>query len=107
MRVRFYHFANKVLQIYDAQITRKELIFELIINMLYGFFANLMIPFIALKNDLGTLIAFTGYYYFLTYILNRAKYESKFARYVMLPIPCIIGAFLSYKVGYMLVNFFS
>ena len=36
----------------------------------------------------------------MKYILNRDKYETKLGRYVLLPIPCIIGAFLSYKVGF-------
>ena len=46
-------------------------------------------------------------FYFLSYILNRDKYESKFGRYVLLPVPCVLGAFASYKTGYLIFNLFS
>ena len=105
MRTRFIELTNKEIKIYDAEITLKELIFEFFVNFFYAYVANVTTPFIVQKYDFGVFIGFFIYYYFLSYILNRDKYESKFGRYILLPIPCILGAYVSYKTGYSLVNF--
>lgn len=104
MKARFIEITNKSIKIYDAQITIKELIFDFVINFLYAFAANLMVPFIVVKHDFGIFISFFLYYYLLSYILNRDKYESKFGRYIMLPVPCIFGAYFAIKIGYVIVN---
>ncbi len=107
MRARFISVVNKEIQLFDAETTLKELLFEFVANFLYAFVANVSTPFIVKKLDSGVFISFILYYFFLSYILNRDKYESKFGRYILMPIPCILGAYVSYKVGYIIVNLFG
>lgn len=107
MKERFIELTNKEIKVYDAETTPKELVFEFFINFLYAYVANVTTPFIVQKYDMGVFVGFFIYYYFLSYILNRDKYESKFGRYILLPVPCVLGAFASYKTGYLIFNLFS
>ena len=107
MKQRFVEITNKQIKVYDAETSFKEISFEFLVNFLYAYIANVTTPFIVQRYDLGVLFGFFIYYYFLSYILNRDKYESKFGRYVLLPVPCILGAFLSYKTGFIIVNFIT
>lgn len=104
MKQRFVEITNKQIKVYDADTTLKELIFEFFINFIYAFSANVMVPFIILKHDIGILLAFGLYYFLLSYILNRDKYESKLGRYILMPIPCILGAFTAIKLGYVIAE---
>jgi len=101
---RFFEITNKQIKVYDAETTPKELAIEFIINFAYAFVANIMVPFIVLKSDLGVFISFLMYAYMLSYILNRDKYESKLGRYIMMPIPYTLGAFTAIKIGYIIAN---
>ncbi len=99
---RFIEIKNKKIHVYDAETSYSELFNEFIINFVYAFAANIVVPFIVLKSDVGIFLSFGLYYYMLSYILNRDKYESKLGKYIMLPIPCILGAFSAIKIGYIL-----
>ena len=103
MTHRFIEF-NKKIKIYDAETTPKEILGECLINFIYGFVGNLMVPFIVSKSDFGIFISFGLYYFMLSYILNRDKYESKLGRYMLLPIPAVLGAYTAIKLGYVLTN---
>lgn len=104
MKYRFIEITNKQIKVYDADTTPKELVVEFITNFVYAFVANIMVPFIVLKSDLGIFISFLMYAYMLSYILNRDKYETKLGRYIMMPIPYCFGAFTAIKVGYLIAN---
>lgn len=104
MKQRFISISEKQLLIYDAKTSLNELIKEFFINFIYAFAANVMVPFIILKSDTGVLLSFGLYYFMLSYILNRDKYESKFGRYILMPVPCILGAFTAIKLGYIIAN---
>lgn len=104
MKSRFIEVTNKSIKVYDADTTVKELVSEFIINFIYAFSANIMIPFIVLKIDIAIIASFGLYYFMLSYILNRDKYESKLGRYILMPIPCILGSFTAIKLGYILAK---
>ena len=106
MKQRFIEITSKQIKVYDAQTTLKEMVIESIINFIYAFAANVMVPFIVLKLDVGILLSFGLYYFMLSYILNRDKYESKLGRYILMPIPCILGAYVAIKLGYVLAEMF-
>lgn len=95
---------NNELVIFDAETNLKEVMKEFALNFCYAFFANISTPLIILKNDVGILLSFLSYYFFLSHVLNRKANNSKFNRYVMMPIPCVIGAFTAYKVGYLIIK---
>jgi hypothetical protein len=103
-RFRFIEITTKQIKVYDAETTPKELVVEFVINFIYAFCANVMVPFIVLKSDLGVFITFLMYGYMLSYILNRDKYESKLGRYILMPIPYTLGAFTAIKMGYVIAN---
>jgi len=104
-KVRFFQVVDKQIKVYDADTSLSELVKEFSLNFLYAFIANISVPLIVNKYDYGVFISYIIYYYFLSYILNRDKYNTKLGRYVILPVPCILGAFLSYKIGYILVDY--
>lgn len=95
-------FANKKIEVIDAKTTPKEIFYESLINFSYGFVGNLMVPFIVAKSDVGILLSFGMYYMMLSYILNRARYTTKFARFGIMPITCVLGAFAAIKVGFLI-----
>ena len=107
MRQRFFEITNKKIKVYDAETSYKEIAFESMMNFIYAYIANVTTPFIVNKYDFGVFFGFLIYYYFLSYVLNRDKYNTKFGRYVLLPLPCVLGAFVSYKTGYLIVNFLT
>ena len=107
MKQRFIEITSKQIKVYDAQTTLKEMVIEFIINFIYAFAANVMVPFIVLKLDVGILLSFGLYYFMLSYILNRDKYESKLGRYILMPFPCILGAYVAIKLGYVLAEMFN
>lgn len=104
MKQRFIEISSKQIKVYDATTSLKELIFEFNVNFLYAFAANVMVPFIILKSDVGILLSFGLYYFMLSYILNRDKYESKLGRYILMPVPCILGAYFAIKIGYVIAQ---
>lgn len=104
MKSRFIGVTNKSIKVYDAETTLKELAMEFLINFIYAFAANIMVPFIVLKSDIGIFVSFLLYAYMLSYILNRDKYESKLGRYILMPLPYTLGAFTAIKVGYILAK---
>jgi len=104
MKSRFIEITNKSIKVYDAETTLKELAMEFLINFIYAFAANIMVPFIVLKSDIGIFISFLLYAYMLSYILNRDKYESKLGRYILMPLPYTLGAFTAIKIGYILAK---
>lgn len=107
MRQRFFEIGKKKIKVYDAETTYKEIVFESIINFLYAYVANVTTPFIVRKYDWGVFFGFLFYFYFLSYIINRDKYNTKFGRYVLMPLPCVLGAFVAYKTGFLIVEFFT
>ena len=104
MKQRFIEISSKQIKVYDATTSLKELIFEFIVNFIYAFAANVMVPFIILKSDVGVLLSFGMYYFMLSYILNRDKYESKLGRYILMPVPCVLGAYFAIKIGYVIAQ---
>jgi hypothetical protein len=40
-------------------------------------------------------------------ILNRPKYVTDLGKLIVFPVPSAIGAFVGYKLGYILLNYIS
>jgi len=90
--------------IYDAKTSYFEILKDISINFIYSFVANISTPFIVMRYDIGVIFSFLFYYYLLSHIINRDAYKTRLGKYIILPIPCIIGAYLSYKTGYLIKN---
>jgi hypothetical protein len=90
---------EKPITIFDAVTSPRELITESLINFFWGFFGNSIILFMAKEIDLAVFINFLLYYGIISYIVNRAKYETKFGKFIILPGSAAVGAFAGYKVA--------
>lgn len=89
---------NKI-KLFDAITSPIELIKETLINFLWGFFGNSIVVFISKNNDLAVFINFFVYYMFISYIVNRNKYETMFGKLIVLPGSATLGAFCGYKLA--------
>lgn len=71
-------------------------------NFLFGFIGATLVVFISTKLDLGVLLGYITYYYFMGRIVNRPKYVTSLGKLIVFPIPSALGAFVGYKLGYYL-----
>jgi hypothetical protein len=94
--------SKREFQILDARTTNTELVREFIINFLYGFIGNTVTVMMILKLDSLVFANFILYYGFLSIIVNRARYETNFGKFIFMPLACAIGAFIGYKLAYVL-----
>lgn len=91
---RFWH---EEINIRGAKTTAWELLRETTVNFLWGFVANSMVVFMAKDIDAAVLINFILYYVLISYIVNRAKYETRLGKFIVLPVSAALGAFTGYK----------
>ena len=85
--------------------TNKEICEGVRDNFIYGFLGAILIVFIATKTDVAVLLGFLAYYFFLGKIVNRPKYVTDFGKLTVFPIPSALGAFVGYKLSYILLNY--
>lgn len=73
-------------------------------NFIYGFLGTIVIVAITIKIDIGVLIAYLLYYFFLGKIVNRPKYVTDLGKFIVFPVPTALGAFIGYKVAPLLIG---
>lgn len=73
-------------------------------NFIYGFLGAVVIVAITIKIDLGVLIAYLLYYFFLGKIVNRPKYVTDLGKFIVFPVPTALGAFTGYKIAPMIIG---
>lgn len=71
-------------------------------NFLFGFIGATLVVFISTRLDIGVLIGYLSYYYFMGRIVNRPKYVTSLGKLIVFPIPSALGAFTGYKLAYYL-----
>jgi len=74
-------------------------------NFIYGFLGAIVIVAITIKIDIGVLVAYLLYYFFLGKIVNRPKYVTDLGKFIVFPVPTALGAFIGYKVAPLLIGF--
>jgi hypothetical protein len=74
-------------------------------NFVFGFLGAILVVFIATHIDLAVLLGYLAYYAFMGRIVNRPKYVTELGKLIVFPIPSAIGAFIGYKLSYMLLQF--
>jgi hypothetical protein len=97
---------TREIKVADAKTSISELLRETLINFSWGFFGNSIVVFMAKEIDLAVLINFFLYYMLISYIVNRAKYESIFGKFVILPGSAALGAYTGYKVAQLISQIF-
>jgi hypothetical protein len=96
---------KKSVNVFGAKTTPIEIIQETIINFTYGFAGNSIVVFMTKEIDVAVFINFILFYTFLSFIVNRAPYQTRFGKFVLLPGSAALGAFTGYKVALWLSNF--
>jgi hypothetical protein len=94
---------NKIVKEYkDA--TRKEIWEGMCDNFIYGFLGAIIVVFITTKLDYAVLGGYLLYYFYVGRIVNRPKYVTDLGRLIVFPVPSALGAFVGYKLSYLLIH---
>ena len=73
-------------------------------NFIFGFLGATLVVFIATRTDIAVLLGYITYYTFMGRIVNRPKYVTDLGKLIIFPFPSAIGAFVGYKLSYVLLE---
>ena len=73
-------------------------------NFTFGFLGATLVVFIATRTDIAVLLGYLIYYFFMGKIVNRPKYVTDLGKLIVFPIPSALGAFVGYKLSYILLG---
>jgi hypothetical protein len=76
-------------------------------NFIFGFLGATIVVFISTRTDLMVLFGYLAYYFFMGRIVNRPKYVTELGKFIVFPIPSAIGAFVGYKLSYLIQGLLS
>lgn len=82
--------------------TPGEIIQAILENSIYGFLGSILVVFIAERMDIAVLIGYMTYYFFVGKVINRPKYVTSLGKFIIFPVPTALGAFIGYKLAYVL-----
>jgi hypothetical protein len=85
---------------------RPELLNSVLDNFIFGLLGAILVVFIAERVDILVLLGYMVYYFFLGRVVNRPKYVTSLGKFIVFPIPTTIGAFIGYKLAYILSTLF-
>jgi hypothetical protein len=75
-------------------------------NFFFGFLGATIVVFISTRVDTMVLVGYLSYYYMLGRIQNRPRYVTNLGKLIVFPIPSALGAFVGYKLSYILQGLF-
>ena len=81
---------------------RSELASSVVDNFLFGFLGAVLVVFIAEQVDILVLLGYMIYYFFLGRVVNRPKYVTSLGKFIVFPVPAALGAFIGYKIAFIL-----
>jgi hypothetical protein len=94
---------NKIVKEYK-NATTKEIWEGVRDNFTFGFLGATLVVFIATRTDIAVLLGYLTYYIFMGKIVNRPKYVTDLGKLIVFPIPSALGAFVGYKLSYVLLG---
>ena len=77
------------------------------VNFTYGFLGASIVSFITLRIDFAVFIGYLSYYLFLSKVINRPKYVTDLGKFILFPFPTAIGAFIGYKIAFLIDGFLT
>ena len=83
------------------EATRMEIFEGVRDNFIFGFLGATIVVFISTRTDVMVLLGYLSYYFFMGRIVNRPKYVTDLGRMIVFPIPSALGAFVGYKLSYV------
>jgi len=98
-------FANtSIVREYKAE-PKSSLYTSMLENFVYGLLGSILVVFISQKQDMMVLIGYMMYYFYVGKVINRPKYVTSLGKFIVFPIPTTLGAFIGYKLAYLLTDF--
>jgi len=97
---------NRKIRVMDADTSPMELIKEFFINYFYGFAGNSITVFVMKELDAAVFVNFIIFYLFLSFIVNRKRYETYLGKFIVLPGAAAMGAFSGYKLALWISTIF-
>jgi|TARA_B100000780_G_C20676440_1_gene269200 hypothetical protein len=85
----------------------KEIWGAIIENFFFGFSGAIIVPFIALRIDIAVLIGYMCHYFYISKVINRPKYVTSLAKFILFPIPTALGGFSGYKIAYLVSQYLT
>ena len=85
----------------------KEVSYAIFENFFFGFSGAIIVPFIALRMDIAVLIGYMIHYFYISKVINRPKYTSSLAKFILFPIPTALGGFTGYKIAYFVSQYIT
>ena len=86
---------------------KKEICDAIIENFFFGLSGAIIVPFIALRIDIAVLSGYMIHYFYISKVINRPKYVTSLAKFILFPIPTAFGAFIGYKLAYFISNYLT
>jgi len=83
----------------------KEIRNAIVENYFFGFSGAIIVPFIALRMDIAVLIGYLIHYFYISKVINRPKYTTSLAKFLLFPIPTALGGFTGYKLAYFISQY--
>jgi hypothetical protein len=74
-------------------------------NLVYGMLYATIPTFIASGKDIPIIVALMLHSTFLSVVLNRDKYKTRFGRFVVFPTMFTLGAYIGFKIAQIISNF--
>jgi hypothetical protein len=99
MGSKTYKNMKRIIEDYKENDKKEIWLDGVLYNFIYGFLSAVVIVAITIKIDLGVLIAYLLYYFFLGKIVNRPKYVTDLGKFIVFPVPTALGAFTGYKIA--------
>jgi hypothetical protein len=84
---------------------KKEIRNAIIENFFFGLSGAMIVPFVALRMDIAVLIAYMTHYFYISKVINRPKYVTSLAKFILFPIPTALGGFTGYKIAYFISQY--
>ena len=85
----------------------KEISYAIWENFFFGFSGAIIVPFIALRMDLAVLCGYLIHYFYISKVINRPKYTTSLAKFILSPIPTAFGGFTGYKIAYFVSQYLT
>lgn len=95
---------KKLKQEYKESSKKEVWLDGVLSNFIYGMLGAIVVTTITLGVDMGVLLAYLVYYFYLGKVVNRPKYITALGKFIIFPIPTAIGAFTGYKLGPLLLQ---
>jgi len=85
----------------------KEVGYAVFENFFFGLSGAMIVPFIALRMDIAVLIGYMIHYFYISKVINRPKYTTSLAKFILFPIPTALGGFTGYKIAYFVSQYLT